>query len=466
MQIPILQGAYTAAAPDIRTALPRNLVPVPHASGISQGYLKSAEGITDFADGPGPDRGGIAWNGVMYRVMGTSLVSVAEDSTVLILGDVGFGGPVTLDYSFERLVIASGGRLYYWTQAGGVVQVTDPDLGTAVDAQHVAGYTMTTDGTYLVVTELNDPMAVLPTKYGSSEADPDPVVAIKRVRGEVVALNRFSVETFQNVGGTGFPFARIDGAEVSRGCIGTHACCPYLDSIAFVGGGRNEPPSVWLLGSGSAARIATREIDTILQEYSEADLAACVVEARADRGHQHLLIHLPDQTLVYDHAATQALGVGPVWFTLSSGVGRAPYLGRGLVWCYGKWLCGHPFEDFVGELVETSDEHFGQAVGWEFATTVLYIKGGAIVHELELAALTGRAMLGANPVVSTSYSADGRTWSQEKTKRVGQRGQTDKRICWLQQGQIRQWRIQRFRGAGTGPVAFARLEARIEPLAA
>ena len=114
MQIPILNGIYADNTPELRTSYPVNMVPVPKQSGISNGFLRPGDGIVGNGTGPGTDRGGINWNGICYRVMGTKLVTVASDGAVTILGDV--GGPitelVTFDYSFDLLAIASGGRLY------------------------------------------------------------------------------------------------------------------------------------------------------------------------------------------------------------------------------------------------------------------------------------------------------------------------------------------------------------------
>src|SRR5437868_713095 len=125
MQIPILNGIYTDQAADFRTSYPRNYVPVPKGQGISKGYLRPADGITLFGTGPGTDRGARNWNGVLYRVMGTKLVSVSSAGVVTILGDVGSGGQVTMDNSFDCLAIWSGGRLYYWDGAT-LTQVIDP----------------------------------------------------------------------------------------------------------------------------------------------------------------------------------------------------------------------------------------------------------------------------------------------------------------------------------------------------
>jgi hypothetical protein len=176
MQIPIASGIYTDTSPAIRTSYPVNMVPVPVDSGISEGFLRPADGIVQNGTGPGVDRGGINWRGVCYRVMGTSLCSISSTGTVTTLGSVGGTDLVTFDYSFDRLAIASNNNLFYW-DGSTLTQVTDPDLGEVLDVVWVDGYFMTTDGTSLVVTELTDPTAVNPLKYGSSEIDPDPVVA-------------------------------------------------------------------------------------------------------------------------------------------------------------------------------------------------------------------------------------------------------------------------------------------------
>ena len=480
MQIPILSGIYADNTPELRTAYPVNMVPVPKASGISNSFLRPGDGIVANGTGPGVDRGGINWNGVCYRVMGTKLVSVASDGAVTVLGDV--GGPVTelvtMDYSFDVLAIASGGRLYYWIPVNtpGTIgwnptapilrQVTDPDLGVVLDFCWVDGYFMTTDGANLVVTELSDPTQVNPLKYGSSEVDPDPVVALIKLRNEVYALNSNTMEVFDNVGGDLFPFARIDGAQVQRGVLGTHACCVYLERIAFLGGGRNESPGIYLAAAATTQKISTQEIDNLLLTYTEAQLVKVKLEARNDKNHQHLYVHLPDRTVVYDASASEALQQ-PVWFTLTSAVvGFSQYRARNMVWIYDKWLVGDPQSSSIGYLVQDTGHHWGQQVRWEFGTVITYNEGnGAIFNRLELVSLTGSVTLGKNPQISTSYSVNGVSWSQDRSIAVGTIGSTSKRLAWFQQGHMRNWRIQRFRGDSDAHVSFARLEAQIEALA-
>ena len=467
MQIPIVNGIYTDNTPELRTSYPVNLVPVPKVSGISNGFLRPGDGIVANGTGPGIDRGGINWQGDCYRVMGTKLVEVSSTGVVTTLGDV--GGPdtqlVTFDYSFDLLAIASGGRLYYWNGTT-LTQVTDPDLGVVLDVVWVDGYFMTTDGEFLIVTELSDPTQVNPLKYGSSEVDPDPVVALLKLRNEVYALNRNTVEVFDNTGGELFPFARIDGAQLQKGVVGTQACCVFIERIAFLGSGRNEAPSIYIGAAATTQKVSTQEVDNILLQYTEAQLALVKLEARNDKNHQHLYVHLPNQTLVYDAAASEALQT-PVWFILVSTLsGLAQYKARNMVYAYDKWLVGDPQSSNVGYLVQDTGHHWGQQVRWEFGTLIVYNESnGAIFNELELVSLTGSIALGKNPQISTSYSLDGKSYSQEKFISVGTIGNTKKRLAWFQQGHMRNWRIQRFRGDSDAHVSYVRLEAQIEPLA-
>jgi hypothetical protein len=465
MQIPILSGIFADGSPNFRTSYPKNMIPVPKGTGISEGYLRPGEGIVESGTGPGVNRGGINWNGSIYRVMGTKLVEIAQDNTVTEIGDVGSGDRVTFDYGFTYLAVASGGRLYLYDGTT-LTQVTDPDLGTVLDVVWVDGYYMTTDGEFLVVTDLDDPFAVNPLKYGSSEADPDPVNSLLKLRNEIYALNRYTIEVFDNVGTTGFPFQRIAGAQIQKGTVGTHANCVFMDNIAFLGGGRNEAPSIYMGANGSAQKIATREIEEILQEYTEAELATAFLEERVDKAHTFLIVHLPRHTLVFDGAGSQATSQA-VWFTLSSTlVGDGIWNACTCIWAYDRWNVCHPTTNQFGYLDSGISTHWGETIGWEFGTLIVYNNGqGAIFHDIELVSLTGSTAFGVDPTIWTQYSNDGVTWSAEKPIRAGKTGERNKRLMWLQQGHMRNMRMQRFRGTSDAHVAVAALEARVEPLA-
>ena len=131
-QIPIISGIYTDTAGDFRTSYPVNLVPIPKSQGISEGYLRPADGIVAVGTGPGICRGSIVWNGVLYAVMGTSLVAVSSAGVTTTIGAIPGYARVSLDYGFNHLAIAADGDLYLYDGTT-LAQNTDPDLGTALD---------------------------------------------------------------------------------------------------------------------------------------------------------------------------------------------------------------------------------------------------------------------------------------------------------------------------------------------
>jgi len=467
MQIPIINGIYTDAKADYRSSYPVNMKPIVSDTGVSGGYLRPVDGIVKKGEGPGISRGAINWEGKHYRVMGSKLCLIDETYSLTELGDVDNNNrPVTMTYSFDQLAIVSNGRLFYYNSSGGLVEVTDSDLGVALDAIWIDSYFMIIDGEYIIVTELTDPMEINPLKYGSSEIDPDPIVCILKLRNEPYVINRYTIEVFRNIGGSGFPFERINGAQIQRGALGTHCAIVYEQSIAFLGSGPGESPGIYMAQNGRSTKISTREIDELLGAYTETQLSESVMETVSERNHSLLWLRLPDKTIVFDHTTSIALEEA-VWYIMSSsgGTSLAQYRGIDVIWCYDDWQVGDVESISYGILDKTISSHYGNTVAWEFSTKIVYNDSmGAVFNSLELVALTGHVTFGESPIISTSYSLDGRLWSQAHPRNIGTIGDRLKRIVWRRQGAMRSNRIQRFRGDSNAYISVSRLEAEIEPL--
>lgn len=462
-QLSILRGIYGDSAGDLRASYPRNLFPMLGENGVTDGYLRTAPGLTAITSANGEDRGAILWGDDVYRVIGGRLYKLVG-SALQDMGAVGFGSAVSMDYSFDLLAVASGGGLFY-CDGSGVSQVTDPDLGVVLDVMWIDGYFMTTDGTHLVVTELDDPYAVNPLKYGSSEEDPDPIVALRKVRGEAYALNRYTIENFQNLGSTGFPFQRNKGGLIPKGCVGTKANCYFLETFAFVGGARNEALSVYLAGAGRALNISTPDIDRKLAALTDNEQALIECEALIEKGEQRLLVHLPTETLVYSHQASHA-AEGPVWSILASGsLADERYAARHFVLSNGQWIGGSA-TGVVGYLDLNTETHFGDVAGWAFDTLFMYNGSrGALIQAIELVGQTGLAPLGVDATVFMSFSRDGKLFTNERAISMGQFGQTRKRVQWRPGYRFMNYGMLRFCGASTARASWMRLECQFEALA-
>jgi hypothetical protein len=395
--------------------------------------------------------------------MGSKLVSIDSSGVVTTIGDVGAGGPVDMVYSFDHLAIASNKNLWLYDKTT-LAQNVDTDLGDVLSVVYLDGYFITTDGENMVVTELGDPFSVNPFKYGSSELDPDNIEAVLEVRNELYAINTNTIEVFNNVGGSGFPFARVEGAQIERGAVGASAAAVMGDALAFVGNGRNEAVGVYLAANGTASKISTAEIDDMLATYE--NIADVVVEVRLDRTHEFIYIHLPDQTLVFDKGASSAWKT-LVWFTLDSGIiPGSQYRARGFVNVYNKWIAGDPTSTSVGAVTEKTSHHFGDLVGWDFSTTFFFNETrGAILWDIELTCLTGEVAIGLDPVISKTYSVDGVTFSQPITAKVGKQGDRSRRVKWQRNGRMNNKRLERFNGTSDAHITIARLDVAFEPLA-
>lgn len=462
MQVPLLSGVSASEQADFNLEYPINLEGVSVDSGISKGYIRSAMGASTLgAGGPGIDRGGMVFNGTHCRVMGTKLVSVSGAGVVTVLGDVGPGGPVGLDQGFGRLAIQSGTSLYYWDGAT-LVQVTDPDLGPCLDVAWFNGQYFSTDGTYIVATNISDPTSVDPLKYGSAEQDPDGITGLLRIRNEMAVLGGETIEFFDYIGGSGFPLQVNSGATIPIGCVGPRAKCIFSQTFAFVGAGRNQAAGVWLAGGGTAEKLSTRAIDDFIA--AEPNPGGIELESRVSRDEERLYVHLSDKTLVYLRQASTS-AQQQIWYVARSGIGMdKAYRLRHAVLFNNEWVVGDTETASLGTLSESEADHFGETVGWQFHTRLIYNAAkGFNVHQLELVGLPGRGASG-DPYAFLSLSRDGETWSQERSNRIGRSGNRGKRMVWNPHARSRNYMAMRFRGNSSALAGFAALEAEIEGL--
>lgn len=455
-QVPLLSAVAGSEAGEFVQTFPHNLEPVLVDNKISKGQLKAVPGTLSLGTGPGPDRGGITWDNVHYRVLGTSLVRISADGMVSLLGDVGSGGRCWFDYSFDRLMVGSGDRLYYYDPSHGLIQVTDTDLGRVIDGLWIDGYTMTTDGTYVVVTELSDPTSVMPLKYGSAEEDPDPITGLLKYRDEAYVLGRNTIQLLKNVGGNGFPFITQKGGTIPFGCVGPTAKTLLGDGFAFVGGARNEQLNVFIGGQAQATPIGNRTVCKALNALS--DPSTIQLEQRVSQAERRLLIHLPEETWVFLVQASIIAGE-PIWYTIKTD--ENGYRCRNAVEAYGMSIVGDTQSGAFGYLTDQNRFHYGIDPGWGFDCGMLYNQAlGAIVHGIELTGLPGR---GGDGSIFLSMTRDGETYSAERSVIV-RANERNKRMVWRPHVRIGNYLGLRFRGAGAALPGIAACEVKAVPL--
>lgn len=468
MKIDIVKGIY-ANNGEYSDKYPVNLLPICQNSGVSNSFLRPLYGISQFTDTSawGVDRGGINYNGVMFRALGQYLVKIDSIGTITKVGEItNDNKTVKFAYSFDRLAVVSNGGLYYYT--GSVFsQVTDPDLGRVTDIVWIDGYFALTDGRYIIVTELNDPASIDPFKYGSSEINPDDIKALLKLRNEIVALNRYSIEFFNDVGGAGFPFQRIEGATINRGCVGNDACCVYDDIITFLGGALDEEIAIYQGVNGQSVKISSKEIEKVINSYTETQLSATKLEIIMIDGELLLFVHFLYDTYIYNITASKLLQ-NSIWVRADSYPATSInyYDAWNFTRIHDKWYCGKRSGASIGELSREINNHWNNVIFWQFQTPILYNEGsGAIIHEIELQHIVKRLLISGDSLIRTNYSIDdGVTFSQDRLLNLGTEGARNKRIRWFGGGSFKNRRLQRFQGDSNAFVSFSRLDVKIEAL--
>jgi len=461
-QVSIVAGIYKSGA-DYRESYPVNYYAAVMSTGISKAYLRTTPGLVQFSSAPGRDRGGLEFQGELYRVSGSRLIKISPNAVVEDLGYIPGSGRVSIARGFDRFCIVTAGRGFYYDQLGGLQAITDPNFATATDVVFVDGYFVFTDGDFIFPAELSDPFTFDPLKFGSAEIDSDPIQSLEIVRNELHAVGSTTVEIYQNVGGSGFPFQRVKGAVITKGSVGRYASREVEDGLFFVGAGRDEAPSVYVGGGGSAQRVATDEIDKIIQGYTPQQLATITVDTYSSEGCYFVLINLPDKTLCLDVWGT-AKASAPLWHVrTAAGEESAPWRCSDPVRVYGKWVGGDPTTGRLCELRQDVATEYGEVVFREFSTPMSFIDGnGMIVHKLEIFGIPATTQLDVSPRISMASSRNGVTYRQERWASIGRRGQHDYTPIWRKVGRADKHMSLRFRVVNDSLFSPARLEADVE----
>lgn len=462
-QVSIVSGIYSNAIGDYRQSYPVNYYPVVLETGIANAYLRQTPGVANFAAGVGVDRGNIEFKGLMYRVSGPALLKIYQNGVVEQVGNIPGMDRVTMVKGVNQICIVADGKGFYYSETGGLQQITDPDFGFAIDVIQIDGYFLFIDQENIFNSDLNDPFAINPLSFGSAEVEGDANVGIEKIRNEAYVCGTETIEIFQNVGGAGFPFQRVGGAMIPKGIVGRYAKTNAENTLFFVGAGRGEAPSIYLAGGGQAQKIATDEIEKLIQSYTQEELEAIYCESYTANGQFFVLVHCADQTLIYDLYGSRNAGT-PLWHVRKSGE-DGPYRQRGFLRIWNQWIVGDLIDGRIGIVQDDLPSEYGETVYREFSTPLGFVDGNAfIIHKAVLYGLPGRTAINTNPRVAMSISRNGITYSKERWAESGARGQYNWMPIWRMVGRANSAMTLKFRVANQSFYTPNRLEVSIEVL--
>jgi hypothetical protein len=458
--ITLIKGDKVNSRTDYRDALPVNMYAVRRPILGADGYMIQQQGLTQFATGSGIDRGGF-WNDrqrLHFRVSGNSLITVADDGTVSAIGPISGSDTAVMDCSFNTQAICANGKFWLYDSTSGFRQVTDPDLGAPIDFCWVDGYYFFTDGEYIYHTDINNEAAIDPLKFATAEFIPDYTYGVAKTEdNKVMVFGRYSIEYFVNQATENFAFTRVVSRALKIGIVGTHAKTEVAGKYYILGNRKEEAVSFHRVGVGQTEKLASREIDQILQEYSDNQLEDVVLESFESDGTTFVMIHLPNHVLMFNQTIAAVAGIDQAWSIWKSDVtGSAPCRAKHGVFDkrVNKWIFGDKLDSTIGQLDSSVATQYGAIVEWELYTPFLYLEDQSI-DELEIETIPGfTSTTDATVFISMTYN--GITYSNEWVQMYGLPAEYLSRFIVRRLGYIDNWVGFKLRGATRSRMAFGR----------
>jgi hypothetical protein len=449
---------------------------VPQASSLNNRALFELSHLKLFGTGSGEGRGSDEMSGVPYFVSGSRLISLDSSGVKTDHGFIEGAGRVSMANNGTKLcVVVPGGKAYvYDSSTSTLSEITDPDYRASDTVVFKDGYFVFTAsaGDVFFVSNLNQPDVIDPLDFGTAEINPDKIIAGHVNHNELYICGEETIELFQNIGGSGFPFQRIEGANIQKGVHAKFSLVEFDNTFLFVGGGLNERSAVWrVTGSSSAQKVSTSAIDNAIQEFTQDEISNAFSMTYAEGGSFYAAFtfrstRIPSKTFVYDATASALTGRSE-WHERQSGITEDSWRANSIVRAHGKLLADDITTSNIGELTKGLYTEYGNTI-LRSKTSAPFDSQGLPLFEGEIA-LTMESGVGAtsgqgsDPQIRMSFSDDGaRTFSSEYSRSYGKVGEYESLPTWRRQGRIPRHRVLRFETSEPVKSVIIKLEANID----
>lgn len=437
MQIPFVGPSYTARSSNLNAQRTLNWYPETSPDGKSQIALLPRPGMTSYVDiSANPVRGGIRFNDMAYVVVGGSFYEVALGVATFkgLLNTT--SGRVSMVAGGAEILIVDGSYGYtYGTATGTFLQISDADFagGDFVDF---------TGGLFIV----NDPGTAqmrcsgsyngqtwATSDFATAESTPGDIVRVLVDHDELVVFKKDATEFWYFDGGSGFPFAKVSGSTLGRGCAAGHSVERVDNSVFWLG----EDLVVYRLNGRQPVRISTHAVESAIEGYSVVSDAYAFTYIWD--GHAFYVLTFPtgNATWVFD-ADTE------MWHEAGSFSGGTS----------GKWNVSCAFrlenEVVVGDSTDGVLYTLDADTYTDGGTTIERIRVAPVIHSdqkqifhnaLEIDFEGGVGLIsgqGSEPVAMLSWSDDGgHNFGNEVYATLGLQGQYGSRATWYSLGESR-----------------------------
>lgn len=421
--------------------------------------------------------------GHLYQVQGTSLIKQTNTTSPTLIGTIDGSGYVPIaDNGLVMVIIVPGVKGYFYTYSTGtLVEITDAifldfmaqDGGVTSVVEKDQRFVYNTDEEFFLGSDIsvNDGKDFAALDFEDAETKTDPIVRVMDLNNELYVFGSETIELYQNIGGTAFPFQRILGATIDKGLKSRFGVVPVNRNFMFIGNGTNELPSIWVTGSGVANNISNQAIDSLIQGYTDTELESVKALSYSQDGSTFACFVLPNETIVFDVNASSAAGL-PIWHLRKTGGTR--WNVNDCVTIFNKVLV-QTNDGQVGEMSRSFTQEFGSNVTRKFTSPYIINKQNGIkVNNVELMMTFG---VGTDPALPTSTNASnvpviemkasfdqGNTFKSLGTREIGEIGQFNKRTNWRRVGRFTYVAVFEFETSSPVNIDLWKIDLDIEGL--
>ena len=477
-QLPLATGFYRNRSLPVAAQECVNLYPsVVEGIGLSQEVLFGIPGLHEIATSGlvlQTNRGGHVKGGIAYEVNGDKLYRVTrtvsgdtETFSMDSLGTITGSGRVSMaDNGTQLVIMVPGGSGFVYDESSGTPfqQITDADFTANGAPQYVVyidGYfVFTTDSKKFIVSALNDGLSYDALDFGTAEADPDDIVAPIVFGNQLFIGGSETIEVFQNIGGSAFPFQRVEGFVMPVGVKAPFSIVQAGDTFMMIGGGMNDSPTIQAFNGTRMEIVSTDGIDGILQGFTGDEIEQAFGWSYSQSGGQFVGFSLPTTSLVFDLSSKK-------WHERRSqiidaaGTRSVRWRVNSLVTAYGRVLVGDSEDGRIGEVdLDFFDEYDGEIIR-RVAIPALSNAGNSFsIPSIELTVESGVGDFSTvNPQVRLALSKDAKTFNDERGRSMGKIGEYSHRAIWRKNGRFPRFAVMQFTMSDMVKCVLIKLEA-------
>lgn len=270
--------------------------------------------------------------------------------------------------------------------------------------------------------------------FAAAEGSPDLLISLLSDGQNLWLFGDTSTEVWYDSGDPNFPFQRIQGAFIKRGCAAKFSP-KLLENTVFWLAKDEYGQGVVLRAQGYApVRVSTHAMEQEIQRYPQiSDAEAWTYQ---QDGHSFYVLNFPSagKTWAFD-------AITGMWHERAyTGDGELTQaLPRTHCFAFGRHLVGSYRDGKIYDMTPAALTDDGNAITRLRRAPVINSENTRITfHSLEIDMETGLGNGTTNPMAIMRFSDDsGKTWSNEKNALMGRIGEGKTRVIYRRLGQAR-----------------------------